>query len=196
MPGLGGTSVFVQLLSSLAKPPPKARRCVPSDDLRLLALEVWTKRACPCCHVRRGLRQKAQVKRAQVQGAGFRLGLPPKNLALSPAAEMRRNFRRLRLHEPGPQNRVGQETMDPCQSLFEPLKPLSNVGLPNASLASPLPPLPSLTVVKNLPPDVTVDGPFEAHINLFVTAKVTGIIGTTTTRDPTRRHEFLPRLLV
>lgn len=99
-----------------------------------------------------GAQAKGPGKKAQVQGAGFRLGLPPKNLALSPAAEMRGNFRRLRLHEPGPQNRVGQETMDPCQSLFEPLKPLSNVGLPNASLASPLPPLPSLTVVKNLPP--------------------------------------------
>lgn len=93
--GSRGTSVFSSAQLGLANTPPKrtkARRCVSYQTTaglpgvvafggRLVGSggdEVWTKRACPCCHVRRGLRQKAQVRKAQVQGAGFRLGLPPK----------------------------------------------------------------------------------------------------------------------
>lgn len=151
----------------------------------LLALEVWTKRGCLCCHVRRGRwPQAAWAPQAGTSSQG---------LELNRAAEMRRNFRRLRLHEPGPQNRVARKQWIPAKAYSNLSNHCQTWGCPTLALRGPLPPL---TAVQGLLPMSPSTGPFEAHFNLFVTAKETRIIGATTSRHPTRRLEFLSGLLV
>lgn len=97
--------------------------------------------------------------------------------------------------------------MDPCQSLFEPLKPLSNVGLPNTSLVSPpvlpvLPPLPPLlasTLVFSFPKDLpylSAMSPSRGALRCISTyssqPRTLAPLGLTTTRVPTRRPDFPP----
>lgn len=103
---------------------------------------------------RSGRVKSSQSQARGASGTGFKprlqartLFLPTRNLELSPAAEMRRNFRRLRLHEPDPQNRVVSNHMqwipakaysnlsNHCQTWGCPILPLS--APPPASSSAP-----------------------------------------------------------
>lgn len=64
---------------------------------------------------------------------------------------------------------------------------------PSQALAGPCrPPLPPLTVVRSCPPDVTVDRPLRRISTYSSQPRRRPPLGLTTTRLPTRRHEFLP----